>query len=170
MEAAGIGDPLLQASIQYILNVALTLPAIIYVDRWGRRPSLLYGSLLMMVLMFVVGTLEAIYGEPFHTDTGPLAAISWTLQNNDTVSRAVVACSYLFVCTFAVTWVRLQPLFHAFPLSYLPLTRSRALSPGHTPQKSSPRRSAPKVSRSRQPRTGAGTPPSRSRRRRSSGP
>ena len=123
MEAAGIGNPLLQASIQYILNVALTLPAILYVDKWGRRPSFLYGSLLMMVLMFVVGTLEAIYGEPFHTDTGPLAAISWIVQNNDAVSRGVVACSYLFVCTFAVTWVCLSPSQHLPPPpSCLPLT------------------------------------------------
>ena len=169
MEAAGIGDPLLEASIQYILNVALTLPAIIYVDKWGRRPSLLYGSLLMMVLMFIVGTLEAIYGEPFHTDNGPLAAISWILQNNDSVSRAVVACSYLFVCTFAVTWVRLRPP-PRFTTPHLPLTNTRALYPGHTPRKSSPPRSAPKVYRSRPPRTGAGTPPSRSRRPRCSGP
>ncbi len=105
MEAAGIGDTLLTSSIQYILNVTLTLPAIIYLDKWGRRPSLLIGSFLMMVLLFIVGALQAVYGHPFHADTGPLAAITWILDDNEHVSRAVVACAYLFVCTFAVTWV-----------------------------------------------------------------
>ena len=104
MEAAGIGDPLLQASIQYILNVALTLPAILFIDRWGRRPSLLWGSFGMMSLLFIVGALEGIYGEPFHAATGPQSAITWMLRDHKSVSKAVVALSYLFVCVFAVTW------------------------------------------------------------------
>jgi hypothetical protein len=33
MQGAGLGSPLLTASIQYIINVALTLPAIIYLDK-----------------------------------------------------------------------------------------------------------------------------------------
>jgi len=37
-----IADP-----IQYVLNVAFTIPAIIYIDKWGRRPMLLVGTLLM---------------------------------------------------------------------------------------------------------------------------
>ena len=104
MEAAGIGDPLLQASIQYILNVALTLPAILFIDKWGRRPSLVWGSFGMMCLLFIVGSLEGIYGEPFHTATGPQSAITWILRDHKAISQAVVALSYLFVCIFAVTW------------------------------------------------------------------
>ena len=115
MEAANIGDPLLAASIQYILNVVLTLPAIFFLDKWGRRPSLLLGSLGMMVLMFIVAALEATYGEPYHSDDGPLSAISWILRGQPAVSRAVVACSYLFVCIFAVTW---GPVRHPL-ISYL---------------------------------------------------
>ncbi|PHH68172.1 hypothetical protein CDD80_200 [Ophiocordyceps camponoti-rufipedis] len=34
MESAGIGSPLLTASIQYVLNVLLTIPAMLYLDRW----------------------------------------------------------------------------------------------------------------------------------------
>ena len=109
MEAAGIGDPLLTASIQYILNVALTLPAILFLDKWGRRPSLLLGSFGMMTLLFIVGALEASYGRSQYTDSGPLAAITWVIDGNQAVSKAIVALSYLFVCTFAVTWVSYQP-------------------------------------------------------------
>jgi len=30
-----------------ISGVAFTIPAVIYIDRWGRRPMLLYGALAM---------------------------------------------------------------------------------------------------------------------------
>jgi hypothetical protein len=38
---------LVSSSIQYVINVAMTVPALLYVDRWGRRPTLLIGALLM---------------------------------------------------------------------------------------------------------------------------
>ena len=167
MEAAGIGDPLLTASIQYILNVALTLPAILFLDKWGRRPSLLLGSFGMMTLLFIVGALEASYGRSQFTDSGPLAAITWVVDGNQSVSKAIVALSYLFVCTFAVTWVKIPspppkptPLFPSPSLcngkadKYYP---TRAPHPGPTPRRSSPPKSAPKPSRSRPPPTGPGT-------------
>jgi hypothetical protein len=102
MEAAGIGDALLTASVQYIINVALTLPAIIYLDRFGRRPALLLGSFGMMTWLFISGALQGAYGHPQHSDN---SEITWTLgDSNKGVSKAVVACSYLFVATFATTW------------------------------------------------------------------
>jgi hypothetical protein len=38
---------LVSSSIQYVINVAMTVPALLYVDRWGRRPTLLIGAVLM---------------------------------------------------------------------------------------------------------------------------
>src|ERR1051326_8576917 len=100
MEGAGIGNALLTASIQYIINVALTLPAILYLDRFGRRPALLIGSFFMMSFLFVSGALQAVYGMPNPNKGGE---ISWVLSGHPSVSRGVVACSYLFVATFATT-------------------------------------------------------------------
>lgn len=79
METANIGSPLLTASIQYIINVVFTLPAIIYIDRWGRRPTLLVGSFLMMVFLFINGALQAIYGQP---QTIPKSNITWIVLGN----------------------------------------------------------------------------------------
>lgn len=104
MQAAGIGNPLLTATIQYILNVVLTLPAILFLDRWGRRPSLIFGSLVMMILLFIVGALEGIYLVPNPRIDDALDAINWVIIDHPAVSKAVLACSYLFVSTFAITW------------------------------------------------------------------
>lgn len=55
MEGAQIASPLTTASIQYVINVVLTLPAILYLDKFGRRPALIIGSFLMMVFLFTSG-------------------------------------------------------------------------------------------------------------------
>lgn len=55
MSGAQMASPLLTASIQYIINVVLTLPAVLFLDKWGRRPSLVVGSFLMMIWLFITG-------------------------------------------------------------------------------------------------------------------
>ncbi|KAE8453652.1 MFS sugar transporter [Mollisiaceae sp. DMI_Dod_QoI] len=128
MEGANIASPLLTASIQYILNVTLTLPAILYLDRFGRRPAMLTGSFLMMTYLFIVGALQASYGQP---NVGSLrnstnSDISWIVNNNKPVSKAIVAMTYLFVCTFATTW---GPTSWTYPAEIFPnKIRAKAVS------------------------------------------
>jgi len=128
MEGANIASPLLTASVQYILNVTLTLPAILYLDRFGRRPSMLIGSFLMMTYLFIVGALQASYGVP---NVGSLrdatnSDISWIIHNNKPVSKAIVAMTYLFVCTFATTW---GPTSWTYPSEIFPTKiRAKAVS------------------------------------------
>ena len=124
MEGANIGDPLLTASIQYIINVALTLPAIIWLDKFGRRPALLIGSFLMMTWLFISGALQGAYGQP--NNTGTLSDISWILKDQKSVSKAVIACSYLFVASFATTW---GPTSWTYPSEIFPSkVRAKAVS------------------------------------------
>lgn len=59
---AGLGSSvLLPSSIQYIINVVMTVPALIWVDKWGRRPTLLIGAFFMMVWLFINAGLLATY-------------------------------------------------------------------------------------------------------------
>jgi MFS family permease len=122
MEATGIASPLLTASIQYIINVALTLPAILYLDRFGRRPALLIGAFGMMTWLFISGALQGAYGEPNPRTNPQLNDITWVISaSHKDVSKAVVSMSYLFVATFATTWgptswVRISLCF--FPKNY----------------------------------------------------
>lgn len=48
---------LLSSSIQYIINVVMTVPALLFMDRWGRRPTMLIGAALMASFMFINGGL-----------------------------------------------------------------------------------------------------------------
>lgn len=128
MQGAGIGDPLLTASIQYIINVVMTIPAILFLDKWGRRPSLLYGSLGMMVCLLITGTLQGTYGQKREGEAANRYndGISWIIYKQPQVSKAIVAFSYLFVATFAVTW---GPTSWTYPAEIFPSkVRAKAVS------------------------------------------
>ncbi|KAF2843382.1 putative high-affinity hexose transporter [Patellaria atrata CBS 101060] len=126
MEAAGTGSPLLTASIQYIINVALTLPAILYLDRFGRRPAMLIGSFFMMTWLFISGSLQGAYGRANPMTDPNLKDISWVLDHHPSVSKAVIAMSYLFVATFATTW---GPSSWTYPSEIFPSKiRAKAVS------------------------------------------
>jgi hypothetical protein len=66
MEGAQIASPLATASIQYVINVVLTLPAILFLDKWGRRPSLILGAFGMMTWLFISGE-----SQPFNHSSSP---------------------------------------------------------------------------------------------------
>ena len=124
MEGAGIGNELLTSSIQYIINVALTLPAILFLDKWGRRPSMLLGSFGMMSFLLISGSLQAGYGMPNPDKTDK--SISWVVRDHQSVSKGIVACSYLFVATFATTW---GPTSWTYPSEIFPSKiRAKAVS------------------------------------------
>ncbi|KAF7540799.1 hypothetical protein G7Z17_g12101 [Cylindrodendrum hubeiense] len=128
MEGAQIASPLMTASIQYVINVVLTLPAILFLDKWGRRPSLIIGSFFMMTWLFISGALQQYYGQPNtdETKTENNKDISWIVNNNRPVSSAIVSCSYLFVATFATTW---GPTSWTYPAEIFPgKIRAKAVS------------------------------------------
>ncbi|KAI9741572.1 MAG: MFS sugar transporter [Claussenomyces sp. TS43310] len=128
MESANIGSPLITSSIQYIINVVLTLPAIIYIDRWGRRAALLCGSIFIMIFMTLSGILQAVYGRPISAELKGHDDISWVVIGHKGVSSAIVACTYLCVATFATTW---GPISWTYPAEIFP-SRLRAKAVGLT--------------------------------------
>ncbi|KAL9635030.1 MAG: hypothetical protein Q9164_003724 [Protoblastenia rupestris] len=116
---------LVSSSIQYVINVVLTVPALLYIDRWGRRPTLLLGALGMMTFMFANAGLMASYG----TYAGPrgvgnVPEASWSLTGPP--AKAVIACTYLFVACYAPTW---GPVSWIYPPELYPLrVRGKAVA------------------------------------------
>ncbi|KAL0934087.1 MFS glucose [Colletotrichum truncatum] len=128
MQGANMGDPLTTASIQYVINVVLTLPAIIFIDKLGRRPLLVGGSFMMMTWLFISGALQQYYGSPNtdETRTPENESVSWLVIGNKPASAAIVSCSYLFVATFATTW---GPVSWTYPAEIFPSKiRAKAVS------------------------------------------
>lgn len=108
---------LVSSSIQYVINVCLTVPALLWGDRWGRRPTLLIGAALMMTWMYANAGLMASYGHP--APPGGIdgqAAESWEIGGP--ASKAVIACTYLFVASYAPTW---GPVSWVYPPELYPL-------------------------------------------------
>jgi len=115
---------LLPSSIQFIINVVMTVPALLYVDRWGRRPTLLVGAFLMMTWMFINGALFAHYSVKPRPKQFPSAAESMSITGAP--AKAVIACTYLFVASFAPTW---GPVSWIYPPELYPLrVRGKAVA------------------------------------------
>ena len=108
---------LVSSSIQYVINVVLTIPALLFVDRWGRRPTLLLGALGMMTFMFANAGLMPSYGSYAGPNgVGNVPEASWSLSGPP--SKAVIACTYLFVACYAPSW---GPVSWIYPPELFPL-------------------------------------------------
>ncbi|KAF8829945.1 hypothetical protein HHX47_DHR2000226 [Lentinula edodes] len=113
---------LIAASVQYVLNVVATIPAIIYIDKWGRRPMMILGSLFMGTFLFLVGGLQARYGHWGSVNDAPV----WVIDGHAAATKGIIVCSYLFVCSFAVT---MGPVSWTYPAEIYSLkTRGKAVS------------------------------------------
>jgi MFS family permease len=146
---------LIASSVQYVLNVVFTstftppfsflpvltaslVPAIIYIDKWGRRPLLLVGTLFMGFFMYLVGGLQGSNGAWGLVDgnrestwyyskaTIYIPAGVWVITNHDSITKGVIVCSYFFVCSFAIS---MGPVSWTYPAEIFPMrVRAKAVS------------------------------------------
>ncbi|RKF73363.1 MFS glucose transporter mfs1 [Golovinomyces cichoracearum] len=122
---AGLGsNVLISSSIQFILNVVMTIPALIYVDKWGRRPTLLVGAFLMMTIHFIITGILASYGRKPYPGEFPVASESISITG--VPAKVVIAFTYLFVTAYSPTW---GPVSWVYPPELYPLRlRSKAVA------------------------------------------
>ncbi|KAH7922702.1 general substrate transporter [Leucogyrophana mollusca] len=113
---------LIADSVQYVLNVAFTVPAIIYIDKWGRRPMLIIGTILMGFFLMLVGGLQGRFGQWGEID----GAAVWVINGHEAATKAIIVCSYLFVSSFAIT---MGPVSWTYPAEIFPMrVRGKAVS------------------------------------------
>lgn len=120
---------LISSSIQYVINVLMTVPALLFVDKWGRRPTLLIGSTLMATFLFINAAILATKGHYYEPNTAVNSsdndAVRWKIPDeNHSAAVALIAMTYLFVASFAPTW---GPVSWIYPPELFP-TRLRAKS------------------------------------------
>ncbi|KAK9250092.1 general substrate transporter [Lipomyces tetrasporus] len=121
LKSAGIANVRFASSIQYIINLVMTVPSLLWIDRSGRWPSLLIGAPVMSFWHFLIGGLLMRYGKPNPTVNEPE---TWIVVGHTAVSRTILACFYLVVATFAVSWA---PISWLYPPEIAPV-RVRAKS------------------------------------------
>ncbi|KAG7005746.1 nonribosomal peptide synthase atnA [Physcia stellaris] len=79
----------LASGVSAICIFAFTILAVIFVDRWGRRASTIYGGLVLFTCMAIMGTLYA--SKSVHSGAG---AGRWI----------VILMIYIFAIVYSMTW------------------------------------------------------------------
>lgn len=94
-----------------IVNVVMTFPGILLVDRLGRKPLLIAGAVSMATVMSLLGALIGIYGPDF---------------SNPAIPYVCLILMYMFVASFAFSW---GPIGWIIPSEIYPLRiRAKAIS------------------------------------------
>jgi len=93
---SGIHNSFTISMITSAVNVASTIPGLYFIDKWGRRPLLLWGAVGMAVSQFLV----AILG----TTTTSQDAQGNIIVHNVQAQQAGVAFVCIFIFFFAATW------------------------------------------------------------------
>ena len=83
---SGISNPFVTSMITSAVNVCSTVPVLYLVEKWGRRPLLIFGGIGMSVAQLLV------------------AAIGTARPNDQTASKALVAFVCIYIFFFACSW------------------------------------------------------------------
>lgn len=99
---SGSSVDLLATGVIGILNFLCTIPAILFMDRWGRRTVLIVGAIGMSISQLIVATLYAVYE---HSWAGHRGA-GW----------ATATFIWIYICNFAfsigcINWVIPSEIF-----------------------------------------------------------
>lgn len=85
----------LASGVSGIVNLLCTIPAQLWVDKWGRKIPLIGGGMAMSVCYLGIGTLYAIYGEKVNGEIR---------INGKAPQWAAIALIYIFIGNFAWSW------------------------------------------------------------------
>ena len=94
-ETMGMGNPMVQTVIMGIINILFTLLAVFTVEKWGRKPLLISGSIGMAIGAFGVALCNVVAGLP------PMLAV---------VSIMVYSASFMFSWG-PICWVLIAEIF-----------------------------------------------------------
>ena len=94
-KSMGMGDPMQQTVLMGVVNILFTLLAVFTVERWGRKPLLISGSIGMAIGAFGVAMFNVVSGMP------PMVAV---------VSIMIYSASFMFSWG-PICWVMIAEIF-----------------------------------------------------------
>lgn len=101
---SGLNDQrasLLATGINGVVIILATIPAILYIDKLGRRFILISGAILMASSMLIIGGTMGTYGYSYFNQT--TGAVQVIIPNH-TASYVIITFVYIFVASFAFSW------------------------------------------------------------------
>ena len=86
-QRSGIKNPFIISVITDVVNVCSTVPGLYLVEKWGRRPLLMFGAIGMSVAQIIV------------------AAVGTAHPDDQTSNKALIAFVCIYIFFFACSWV-----------------------------------------------------------------
>ncbi|OKL62525.1 hypothetical protein UA08_02415 [Talaromyces atroroseus] len=118
-EMAGMSGntTLYSSAIQYVIFLVTTGIMLPRVDRIGRRPLLMFGSVACMICHFTIAGLMANYGH-WVPEVDGNSILRWSITGPP--AKGVIAFSYIFVGFYGLTWAPGAWIYasEVFPLKY----------------------------------------------------
>ena len=100
---SGLENPFVDSLITNIVNVCSTFPGLYMVEKWGRRPLLMFGAIGMFVCQFIVAFVGTFVGDK--NGAGHIVA-------NKVLIAFVCIYIFFFACSWGpVAWVVTGELF-----------------------------------------------------------
>jgi len=107
--SAGVTNPFIATIATNVVNVGMTVPGILGVDYFGRRPLLLVGAASMLICEWIIAIVGVTVG-----------------TSNASASKVLIGFSCIYVGSFAATW---GPLAWVVTSEMFPLAiRAKALA------------------------------------------
>ncbi|PVV01058.1 hypothetical protein BB560_004540 [Smittium megazygosporum] len=123
-QQAGVGGkngPRIAQGINGGVNVLFTVPAILFVDRWGRRLTLMMGAIGCGLSYLILSLSIAIDADIDKSGGQTVVTI-----RKKSVSRLAIVMVYTFVASFAISW---GPVGWIYPAEIFPMAmRSKGTS------------------------------------------
>jgi sugar porter (SP) family MFS transporter len=110
---ANVGTPFINGLITNIVNVVSTFPGLYMVEKWGRRPLLLFGAIGMCICQFIVAAVGIHNVDPgVSTTTGGTVPPSTFYPSAKALIAFICFYIFFFACSWGpVAWVVTGELF-----------------------------------------------------------
>ncbi|CAF4458444.1 unnamed protein product [Rotaria sp. Silwood2] len=101
---AGLNDQrasLLATGINGFVLILATIPAILFIDKLGRRFILISGAIFMALSMLIIGGTMGVHGSTHFNET--TGAVQVIIPNRQ-ASYVIISFVYIFVAAFSFSW------------------------------------------------------------------